>query len=62
VIDQIPQKQKWVAPRLTVFGDVNSLTAGVPVKTVGHPSDAFFSGEHSALAVRLRRCLHDATG
>jgi hypothetical protein len=40
------QKQKWVAPRLTVFGDVNSLTAApVPVKVVGTPADAFFMGQ-----------------
>ena len=44
MIDPTPQKQKWVAPRLTVFGDVNSLTA-VPVKTVGHPADAFFMNQ-----------------
>jgi hypothetical protein len=23
---EVPQKQMWVAPKLTVFGDVNALT------------------------------------
>jgi hypothetical protein len=39
------QKQKWVAPRLTVFGDVNSLTATpVPVKKLGSPADSYLPG------------------
>jgi hypothetical protein len=26
MVDQVPRRQMWVAPKLTVFGDVNALT------------------------------------
>ncbi len=38
MVNQLSERQAWVAPKLTVFGDVNALTMN---KAVG-PGDGFF--------------------
>jgi hypothetical protein len=40
--NQIPSRQRWVAPKLTVFGDVNVLTQAH--KGLGSPNDGFYLG------------------
>jgi hypothetical protein len=41
MIDQVPHRQMWVAPKLTVFGDVNALTK---VPKYANPGDGIVLG------------------
>jgi hypothetical protein len=40
--DTIKTKQTWVAPKLTVFGDVNGLTQVSGTKAFAAPADGIF--------------------